>query len=150
MLSEEYLLILCDILIHHNVEIVKAWALCPVALKTSFSLMRKYWICFFLIELESKFSQDSKTQYTSYLAMGAGIAQFLIYPWLRYPGHREKWDYFTFHVHHTSAAGARFLHWLDVINMLKGRTVKKEKKKGCTPGGRGSKDKKKEKWASGN
>lgn len=77
MLSEEYLLILCDIHIHHNLEIVKAWASCPVALKTSFSLMREYWICFFALWIRKQipqwliFSQDSKTQYTSYLAMRA-------------------------------------------------------------------------------
>lgn len=45
---------------------------------------------------------------------------------------------------HTSAAGAQFLHWLHVINMLKGKTVNKGNKKD----GRGSKDKKWEmnKW----
>lgn len=38
----------------------------------------------------------------------------------------------------------------DVINMLKARKTNKWKKRGCAPDGRGSKDKKMEKQASGN
>lgn len=51
MLSKDYLQICCDIHIHHNLETVKAWALCPMALRSSF------WVCFFpTLNLKANFA----------------------------------------------------------------------------------------------
>lgn len=103
MLSKDYLQICCDIHIHHNLETVKAWALCPMALRSSF------WVCFFPhFEFKSQFRSGScsprtwnpHTQVPGSDLWEPGITRVLVYSLLRYPRHKDELDSFSVYTTH--------------------------------------------------